>query len=52
MNQVTRFALLAASLSGSAVAQKVLFYETLQSREYTEATTVLGYDGKIIVHEA
>jgi len=43
----THFTLLAAGLVGSAVAQNVLFVDTLQELEYTEATQVLGYNGKL-----
>lgn len=38
--------LLLAVWLGSAVAQRVLFVDTLQGREYTEATTTLGYQGE------
>ncbi|KAJ9136598.1 hypothetical protein NKR23_g9802 [Pleurostoma richardsiae] len=44
----THFTLLAAGLVGSAVAQNVLFVDTLQELEYTEATQVLGYNATVV----
>jgi hypothetical protein len=39
---------LLAALAGSALAEDLLFIDTFQAQEYTDATTTLGFTAKVV----
>lgn len=48
MGLIRLAAFASATMATLSMAADLLFYDGLTDREYTEATTVLGYTGRII----